>query len=62
MISFFFLETEVVHAPVERLRITLKHFILMKDFGAANHLKIIAQLKNIQHQGILKMQTAMARY
>ena len=43
MILFSFIETYVVTALVARLIITLNHFVLTKDFGAANPLKIIVK-------------------
>ena len=60
MILVSFIETKVVHACVARMIITLNHFVMTKDFGAANHLKAIAKKQRII--GILKMQSAMARY
>ena len=43
MILFSFAETILVTALAARLILTLNHFVLTKDFGAANLLKIVAK-------------------
>ena len=50
-----------VHALVVRMIVTLNHFVWMKDFGAANLLKLIAKSQEVV-KGILQMQSVMARY
>ena len=52
---------QLIHALVVRMIVTLNHFVLMKDFGAANLLKIIAKSQEVV-KSILLMLSAMARY
>ena len=57
MISFVFIDPNMIHALVVRLRIT-QNLVITMDFGAAN-----PQRKNVcVVQIILMIQSVMARY